>query len=91
MTRLYNTIMRTFGAHLKDARVRAGYASAQEAALRLGIEPHTYRMYERGDREADYQSLIRICSLFGITPNDLLPVPASKPIALVAEASAPKR
>jgi transcriptional regulator with XRE-family HTH domain len=78
MSRLYKNIMQTFGLRLKEARMAAGFRSAQEAALRLGIEPHTYRMYERGDREADYQALIRICSLFGVTANDLLPVPASR-------------
>jgi transcriptional regulator with XRE-family HTH domain len=77
MSRLYSNIMLTFGARLKQARVDAGFSSAQQAALRLGIDPHTYRMYERGDREADYQSLLRMCALFGVTVDYVLPMPTA--------------
>jgi hypothetical protein len=31
-----------------------------------------YGHYVRGTREPDFQTLLRICSVLGVTPNDLL-------------------
>lgn len=69
-------IMKTFGNRLKKARSKAGYASAQQFAGVLGIEPHTYRKYERGASEPNYDTLTRICELLDVTPNHLLPLAA---------------
>ncbi len=78
-TSRYIQIMRTFGKTLKTARKRAGYDSAASFANVLGKEPHTYRYWERGEAQPDLETLVRICELLGITPNDLLPaaVPAN--------------
>jgi transcriptional regulator with XRE-family HTH domain len=73
----YKQIMKTFGARLKQARELAGYKSAQQFAGVLGIEPHTYRKYERGASEPNYDTLTRICELLEVTPNHLLPLAAS--------------
>lgn len=70
--------MKTFGQRLKKAREAAGYRSAQQFAGVLGIEPHAYRMYERGQREANYDTVARICELLDVTPNDLFPLAAHK-------------
>lgn len=61
-----------FGRVLKQARERK-YRSAQQFAEKLGIEPHTYRTYERGQAEPNFETLIRICDDLGITTSDLLP------------------
>lgn len=66
-------IMKAFGKRLKHAREAAGYNSAQGFAAVLGQEPHTYRHWERGESEPDFENLTRICELLQITPNDLLP------------------
>ncbi len=58
---------------MQIARLRAGYKSAQQFANKMGIEPHTYRKYERGDAEPNFETLTRICADLQITPNDLLP------------------
>jgi ribosome-binding protein aMBF1 (putative translation factor) len=68
----HHKIMRTFAARLKVAR-EARYSSAEQFAHLLVMEPHTYRKYERGASEPNYETLTRICALLGITPNDLLP------------------
>ena len=73
----YKQIMKTFGSRLKQARELAGYKSAQQFAGVLGLEPHTYRKYERGQAEPNYDTLTRICELLDITPNHLLPLAAA--------------
>lgn len=73
----YKTIMRTFGQRLKEAREAAGYKSAQQFAGVLSLEPHTYRKYERGEAEPNFDTITRICELLGITPNHLFPLAAA--------------
>lgn len=65
--------MKTFGTRLRKAREAAGYDSAQKFAGILGKEPHTYRHYERGEAEPDYDTLTTICQLLKVTPGYLLP------------------
>ncbi len=72
----YVQIMKTFGRRLKSARRAAGFASAQQFAGVLGKEPHTYRHYERGEAEPDFDTLTRMCELLKVSPNDLLPLAA---------------
>jgi transcriptional regulator with XRE-family HTH domain len=66
-----------FGKLLKKHRERK-YPSGQQFAFALGVEPHTYRKWERGGSAPDYEVLTRICELLEITPNDLLPLAANK-------------
>jgi len=70
--------MNTFADRLRDARVAKGYKSAAKFAHAIGREEHTYRHYERGESEPDYETLERICHLLEITPNDLLPGAAER-------------
>jgi transcriptional regulator with XRE-family HTH domain len=74
----YKQIMTTFAQQLRKAREAAGYGSAQQFAALLNLEPHTYRHYERGEREPNLETLHRICALLKVTPNDLLPIAASE-------------
>lgn len=66
--------MKIFGERLKEARIAAGYDSAEQAAAQLGLEPHTYRAYERGAREAKYEVLLRMCELFKVSVDFVLPM-----------------
>lgn len=70
--------MRTFSQRLKKAREAAGYASAQSFAGVLGLEPHAYRKYERGNSEPTLETLVRICELLEIDANYLLPAAQRK-------------
>ena len=72
LTQRHARILRLFGKNLKIARARR-YTSAQKFAERLGLEPHTYRTYERGTSEPNFETLTRICEELGVTPNELLP------------------
>lgn len=70
--------MRTFAQRLKKARKAAGYASAQSFAGVLGLEPHAYRKYERGQSEPTLETLVRVCELLDIDANYLLPAAQRK-------------
>lgn len=72
----YKQIMKTFGTKLRQARELAGFRSAQQFAGVLGIKPHTYRKYERGEAEPNFDTLTRMCELLEITPNHLFPLAA---------------
>lgn len=65
--------MRTFAARLRTAREAKGYPSAQRFAGVLGVEPHTYRKYERGEAEPNFEVLMRICDVLDVTADYLLP------------------
>ena len=62
---------------MKAAWVKAGCGSAQRFAHLLGLEPSTYRKYERGDYEPNFETLTRTCELLKIKPNDVLPAAAA--------------
>ncbi len=66
-------IRKMFGQRLKNARVAAGYPSAQQFAFALGMEPHAYRKYERGHAEPSFETLIRMCDLLKVNVSALLP------------------
>ena len=70
--------MKTFGQRLKLAREQAGHESAQGFAGVLGLEPHTYRKYERGQSEPTLETLVRICELLNVDANYLLPATSRK-------------
>lgn len=61
-----------FGKRLKKFR-KAKYPSAQQFAFAIGIEPHTYRHWERGEVFPNPDAIMRICGALGITANDLMP------------------
>ena len=77
-TSRYDQIMKTFGRRLRKARVGGGYRSAQSFSAVLGIEPHTYRKYERGQSEPNFEIFVRICELLQVDANTLLPIDAPR-------------
>lgn len=66
--------MKTFGRRLRKARESGGYRSAQSFSAVLGVEPHTYRKYERGQSEPNFEILVRICELLQVDTSALIPV-----------------
>src|SRR5438046_1650197 len=58
----------------KRLRERAGqlHLSDAEVARRAGLSERRYGHYVRGAREPDFATLMRICSVLDLTPNDLL-------------------
>lgn len=75
--------MRTFASRLREARKAAGYDSAEAFAEFIGMNPHTYRKYERDPKstnsaEPDFYTLTRLCEHLKVTPNDLLPEAAAE-------------
>lgn len=73
-TSRHDRIMKTFGNRLKKARIAAGFASAQLFAGVIGVEPHSYRKYERGESEPNFETLVRICEHLKVSTAYLLPV-----------------
>lgn len=70
--------MMKFAKKLRAARERK-YRSAQKFAEKMGLDPHAYRKYERGETEPSLETLVRMCEDLNITPNDLLPDGANPP------------
>ena len=77
-------ILRTFAQRLRAARLRKGFRSAEAFANYIGMNPHSYRKYERDPKntnsaEPDFYMLMRLCEHLNVTPNDLLPEAAEAP------------
>jgi len=73
MERFHTRIMRIFGQQLKAARIDAGFRTAKEFADALGVEPPTYRYWERGKSLPDLVTVARICKLLQRDANYFLP------------------
>jgi transcriptional regulator with XRE-family HTH domain len=82
LTSRYKHVMKLFGARLKKARREANFKSAQKAAEVLGLEPHTYRKYERGDAEPNFELLVRMCNLYKVSTAYVLPTDADQQLLL---------
>jgi len=74
-------VMKHFARRLKAARIAAGYSSAAKFAHMLGMDPHAYRTYERGEASPPLGKLVQICDALGCTPNDLLPAHSKRETA----------
>ena len=61
-----------FAQRLRAIRIPRGYKTARSFAEALEIDENRYTRYERAEVEPDLQLLMKICSLLGATPNDLL-------------------
>ncbi len=56
---------------LKELRTEAGYSQV-EVASKLGITQQAYANYERGARQADYESLKKLSEIFGVSVDYIL-------------------
>jgi transcriptional regulator with XRE-family HTH domain len=63
--------MDLFAKRLRE-RARQLELSDAEVARRAGLAERRYGHYVRGLREPDFATLIRICGVLDLTPNDLL-------------------
>jgi transcriptional regulator with XRE-family HTH domain len=63
--------MELFAKRLRD-RARQLELSDAEVARRAGLAERRYGHYVRGSREPDFATLMRICAVLDLTPNDLL-------------------
>ena len=63
--------MELFAKRLRE-RARQLELSDAEVARRAGLAERRYGHYVRGMREPDYATLLRICDVLDVTPNDLL-------------------
>lgn len=63
--------LRIIGDNLRTYRKKAGLTQFEMAEL-AGIADRTYTDIERGEVNPRVQTLLRICQVLKITPNDLL-------------------
>ncbi|PED43035.1 transcriptional regulator [Bacillus thuringiensis] len=63
--------MRNFGAILRELR-KEEKITQKELALTLKLSESTIGMYERNERQPDYDTLNRIANYFGVTTDFLL-------------------
>jgi transcriptional regulator with XRE-family HTH domain len=59
-------------AHRLRERARELELSDAEVARRAGLSERRYGYYATSEREPNLATLIRICEVLGVTPNDLL-------------------
>jgi transcriptional regulator with XRE-family HTH domain len=63
--------MELFGKRLRERAKQLDLSDA-EVARRAGLAERRYGHYVRGHREPDFRTLMRICAVLDLTPNDLL-------------------
>ena len=63
--------IRIIGNKLYNIRKKTGL-SQEEAAWQAGLSSRTYADIERGEVNARIDSIIKICKVFHITPNDIM-------------------
>lgn len=84
----HEQVMKGFAKELRRARKAAGFGSAETFAHEMGVEPHTYRKWERGQSSPNLSMLARLCRKLKIEPNELLPMALQKGAANDAEGKA---
>lgn len=61
-----------FAQRLRATRLAKGVKTARELARTLDINENRYTRYERAEVEPDLATLVRICEILKVTPNNLL-------------------
>lgn len=61
----------TYGQKLKNARLALGFTQEKIAEC-LGLAPRYISDIERGKTKGSIDTLIKLCNIYNITPNDLL-------------------
>ncbi len=74
MSKFDEEVMETFGTALKRARQKSGFGTAKEFAEALAVPQHRYRTWERGEHTPDLTTIVRICRLLKVEPNELMPM-----------------
>ena len=63
-------IKKQFAENLKAYRNAIGITQ-KEMAERMNMVREQYAKYERGIIELDYEKIVKVCKILGITPNEL--------------------
>jgi transcriptional regulator with XRE-family HTH domain len=63
--------MQVFAQRIRERARELGLSDA-EVARRAGLSERRYGYYATGEREPNLTTLIRICEVLAVTPNDLL-------------------
>ncbi len=63
--------MMNFGDRLQELRNKTNLRQ-EDVAKKIGVGRTTYAMYEQGKREPDYETLLKIAELFGVSTDYLL-------------------
>lgn len=63
--------MNDFNERLRNARINAGFTQAY-VAKNIGVSNALYNKYERTDIRPPYETLVKLCDLFGISVDYLL-------------------
>ncbi|HXQ51069.1 MAG TPA: helix-turn-helix transcriptional regulator [Stellaceae bacterium] len=71
--------MDVFARHLRERARDLGLSDA-EVARRAGLSERRYGYYVTGEREPNLATLVRICDVLGVTPNELLLPGGNKPL-----------
>ena len=66
--------MKGVGKIFRDARDLVGIPSDAEVARRVEISPKRYSNYIKDDREPDFETLLKICDVLKITPNQVFSI-----------------
>ena len=72
-----------FAKRLIKARINGGFKSAERFAKCIGLNPHCYRTYERGESYPPFMTLLRICETLDTTPDNLLLDPLDRTDSVV--------
>lgn len=83
MTRDFEVCYSTIASNIKKLR-KFHYLTQVEMAKLLNIEPQYYARLERGDdpdRKFTLEKVIMVCSIFRVTPNDIITkLPSVEPV-----------
>ena len=63
-------IAKKVGKNLQEARKFKGLTQ-ESVAKTLGMTQQQYSRFENGVFELNYYQIIKLCEMYGITPNDL--------------------
>ncbi|WP_109074089.1 MULTISPECIES: helix-turn-helix transcriptional regulator [unclassified Azospirillum] len=66
-----NLCMASFGENMRKRAQDLGLSDA-EVARRVEISPRRYSHYVNGERQPDYELLLKICGVLQTTPNQIL-------------------
>lgn len=61
-------------SEFKKYRLKAGFATLESAAAKLGIGVNTLSRWETGKRNPSLGDVIKLARLYAVTPNELLGV-----------------
>ena len=74
------SVRRAFAKRLRLLRTMKGFDTTRDFARALGIEEDRYTRWERAETEPGLESIMRMCQILRVTPNDLF-LPLKQPTA----------